>query len=296
MRKNKIIKILKKFSAFLAALPLIFSFIFSYFQFPPRVSLADLSFDKEGNFTILAVSGLLEGEAVFSQDTRIFLNSAISKVKPDLTILMGNNILPSPFIVDMFQANTFRMIDSYGEIFDSNQTYFTVLFGDYDMGTLFDKSSQIKRYMRSEFFFGDIASNNNFLTLKENDRDFVANYRVSLLNKGNEEAYLYFIDCQDDIQDEQIAWIQSTANKPSYFFSFSPLYQRENFDIFFEIQNSKAFFSGNSYYMKEDLKDDIHFAEISLCSKVVEGDEVNRRYAAKKIVLTTQGGLFFADI
>ena len=144
MRKNKIIKILKKFSAFLAALPLIFSFIFSYFQFPPRVSLPDLSFDKEGNFTILAVSGLLEGEAVFSQDTRIFLNSAISKVKPDLTILMGNNILPSPFIVDMFQANTFRMIDSYGEIFDSNQTYFTVLFGDYDMGTLFDKSSQIK--------------------------------------------------------------------------------------------------------------------------------------------------------
>ena len=60
----------------------------------------------------------------------------------------------------------------------------------------------------------------------------MANYRVSLLNKGNEEAYLYFIDCQDDIQDEQIAWIQSTANKPSYFFSFSPLYQRENFDIF----------------------------------------------------------------
>ncbi|MFW5780440.1 MAG: hypothetical protein ACOCWI_03200, partial [Bacillota bacterium] len=163
MRKKRIIRILRKFSAFLAALPLIFSFIFSYFQFAPNVNLPELSFDKEEEFTILSFAGLLEGEALFSNKTKEFLSRTISEVNPDLVVLMGNNILPSPFISDMFVANTFRIIDEYTEFFNNKKTYFTILFGNYDVGALYDKSSQIKRFMRSKYFIGDISSNNNFL-------------------------------------------------------------------------------------------------------------------------------------
>lgn len=286
---------MRKLSGFIAVLPLIFSFILSYFQVTPIDYGEELRFNQNGEFNILVLPGLLEGERGFSAQTRNYINSIIAVSEPDLVVLGGNNIIPQPLIADLFLAYTMNIIDEYVSVFEENEVRFTVIFGDYDTKGLYDKSSQLKRYMRSEYFVGGIANSQNLNTLYNRRRNISGNFRISLLSYGNQAFYLYVIDYQNggEIAEEQINWFQNPLNLPSLVFSFNHLFveREDGYNFILYDENVIGYVSSeeplNADFITIENPSILRAGQSALYS---EGN-ITREYKAKKIVLTAEGGL-----
>ncbi|MDD4316687.1 MAG: hypothetical protein PHC84_05970, partial [Clostridia bacterium] len=184
MNRQRIIRVLRKLSAVVAVLPLIFSFILSYFQPTPRDNGESLQFD--GEFVILAFSGLF-----LKEDTR-FLEEKISEHRPDLVLLCGDNVFPQTLVSDLLFAGTMRIIDKYIGVFEKRKTYFSALFGTYDIAGLFDKSAQLKRFMRSDYFVGGVQDSQSVKVMSANKKSH-GNFRISIIVEG-ETYYIFVVD------------------------------------------------------------------------------------------------------
>lgn len=291
---------MRKLSGFVAALPLIFSFALSYFQYTPADYGEQLQFDKNSEFHMLLLAGFLEGEKEFSQNTKDYLQEIIEQSQPNFVVLGANNIYPQPLIADLFLGYSFDVIDEYVKIFEENKVYFTVLFGGYDTKGLYDKSAQVKRYMRSEYFVGGINGNNGINTLYDRKNNIVNTFQTTILSVNNKSKNLIIIDYQkeDDTLNQQVDWINSHMELPSIIFSYDKLYDESlvtqpDSDFLLFNENIQAFISFNSSADADVFfEDNILFSEMSLSAKIKDGILL-RSYKAKKIVLTEDGGLSF---
>lgn len=286
---------MRKLAGFIAALPLVFSFVLSYFQVTPPDYGEELQFDSSGEFNILIISGLMEGEGGFSYASKTYINDILSQTKPDLVVLGGNNIAPQPLITDLFLAYTMNNIDEYIKVFEDNKVYFTILFGDYDTKGLYDKSSQLKRYMRSKYFVGGISNSQNLNVLYDRRKNISGNFRIKILNDNNGFVYLYMIDYQSDmdLSDEQKAWFKNPLELPAYIFSYRNLYEKKDLEYNFLLndKNARAYISANSKEHSDiTLDNGLMLLSTAQSSSYDEG-LIERSYTAKKIVLTNEGGL-----
>ncbi len=226
LNKHRVTRILRSVSAFVAILPLVSSFLLSYFQVTPPSFIGELTFNKEGYFVILSLPNLQEGNQGFSSQTKDNIIDIIDRLNPNLVVLSGNNISPQPLIADLFLAYTMDTIDNYVELFDATQTYFTVIFGNTDIMGLYDKSAQTKRFMRSKYFVGGVNSTNNLETLYNRRKSLVGNYRFIV--KGDDiNACIYVLDFQDKstLSAQQTSWVSvEEDNCISLILSYKKLY------------------------------------------------------------------------
>lgn len=247
-------------------LPLIFSYILSYFQPTPQDDGERLSFQDE--FVILAFGGL------FSQGEMAFLEEKIDETKPDLVLLCGNNIYPQTLASDLLLAGTMQIIDKYAELFERKKTYFSALFGEYDVSGLFDASAQLKRFMRSKYFVGGVQNSQNIEVMKEKKKAD-GNFRISIFRDADTAFYIYIADTsKQSFTSEQKQWIG--ASQPFLLFSYRKSEIPEGGWAFFASKEEQPF----------DIKQ----------SGVYEKGQVTYRYCAKKIVLTASGELFQNEI
>ncbi len=299
MNKQRIIRFLRKLSGFIATLPLIFSFILSYFQVTPADYGEKLRFDDKGEFCALVLAGLLEGEGGFSQKTKEYINDLLIESKPDLVILGGNNIAPQPIATDLFMASTMNIIDEYTALFDNGKTYFTALFGDYDMASLFDKTAQLKRYMRSKYFVGGIAHTDSLYTLYNRKKGLCGNFRITVFAEDKPAYYLYIMDYRGgEIPSAQQSWFEGgNADLPSVVFSFKSLYAWDDNKTEYLLynENVKAYVSMGDWANEGQDNAEAVLIKTPLIGKYSAEGSVQREYRAKKIVLSERGGLTVID-
>lgn len=266
MNRQRIIRILRKLSATVAVLPLIFSYILSYFQPTPQDDGERLSFQDE--FVILAFSGL------YSQGETQFLEEKIDGIKPDLVLLCGNSIYPQTLASDLLFAGTMQIIDKYAELFEKKKTYFSALFGEYDVSGLFDASAQIKRFMRSKYFVGGVQNSQNVEVMEEKKKAD-GNFRISVFRGAKTAFYIYIADTsKQSFTSEQEQWIETS--QPFLLFSYRKSEIHEGGWAFFASKEEQLF----------GIKQ----------SGIYEKGQVSYRYCAKKIVLTASGELFQSEI
>lgn len=266
MKRQRIIKILRKLSATVAVLPLVFSFIMSYFQPTPTDSGERLSFVNE--FVILAVSGL------FSTGETAYLEEKIDEIQPDLVVLCGDNVLPQTLASDLLLAGTMQIIDRYAELFENKKTYFCVAFSNYDISGLYDKSAQLKRFMRSDYFVGGVRSFGNIQVMKDSKKAN-GNFRISIFRGKDIAFFIYIADTSEQaLTDEQKNWL-AAAHKPFVLFSYKQAYGQEGWVFFSSAEEQPFGIKRSGIYQK---------------------GEVSYDYSAKKIVLTANGELFQSDI
>lgn len=289
---------MRKLSAFVAVLPLLFSFVLSYFQVAPKDKGEKLSFNQNGEFIILFVGGLLE-EKGFSEKGKGYLKSVIDEANPQLVILGGNNIMAQPIISDLFFAETMKIIDGYNAIFEEKEVYFSVLYGEWDNSSLFDKSAQLKRYMRSDYFVGGISNSESLQVLYNRKGALIGNFSINIYNNAILHNQLFIIDYQngDENLEDKKNWLKSISDKPSIIFTNGQNYNftDENTNFQFATANTMASFSSCCIESYEFWSDDILYATLPQSGKVQDGSVIYN-YKAKKIVLAVDGGLFVEDI
>lgn len=289
---------MRKLTAFVAVLPLIFSFVLSYFQVSPKDKGEKLSFNSNGEFSILFVGGLLEKKG-FSEEGKEFLNNMIEISKPQFVILGGNNIMTQTIITDLFLAETMKIIDAYNTIFENKGVFFSVLFGEWDNRSLFDKSAQLKRYMRSDNFVGGISNNESLQVLYNRKGALIGNFCITIYDKDAPHSLIYLIDFQENGEDigDKKNWLKKTSDMPSFIFTNGQNYNfgndAENFKLV--SATTKGVFCSSCFDDYEFYSKNILFASLPQSGKV-SGGEVTYDYKAKKIVLTNGGELFLENI
>lgn len=287
MSKQKIIRVLKNVSIFIAVLPLAFSFMLSYFQITPPAFNQELLFDDTCQFIILTLPNLQLGRKGFSQKNRDDVVAAIQQTKPDLVILGGNNVFIQPLFADLFFSYTMDIIDKYVSIFEEEKVFFTVIFGDMDTKGLYNKSAQTKRFMRSKYFVGGVIDTGTLPVFYQRRKDIVGNYKIRI--KGLEsDVFLYMADCQslNTLSEEQIDWLtEQDDNTALFVFSYKKLYeinQEGTVDYVFATENVKAFISFN--------KINEHSIIIENCIYLLEISSDNKYFV---ITITEDGNLLF---
>lgn len=106
-----------------------------------------------GKFKLMQIADIQE-IADFSADTEALLTAALSREKPDLAILTGDQI--KGYGVTMHTgdpvANAETVIGRIVACLEKTQTPFTVLFGNHDVFCGIDKKQQWEMYRRSPLF------------------------------------------------------------------------------------------------------------------------------------------------
>ena len=314
-RKRKIIKILRNIIAISALLPLILSFLLAYIQLTPEDKGEKLSFSNNKEFKIIFISGILEntGKVEFSAQNKDFLFNIIENENPDFVVLGGDNLLPSSNISELILRNTLVTIDEIAKVFNQKKTYFSILFGNFDNNSLYDKFSQTKRYMRSNYFVGNIEDNENvrvYASTKEN----MVNYKISLFYKDNQVYNIFLIDTlveNDILESEYNFYKNNIGNEPNIIFSYDNLFSTENIKTFqgeispvkaqknFYLGNTKGIFASGinkDFSIIINEKDnDILCSALLHGARILPGGEIENNFYAKIITLKTNGGLSVND-
>jgi len=172
---------MKKFAALI-----LFLNIICYAQKP-------LKFNSNGNFKILQFTDIHWSEdPAYTDKTAVTLRSVISKEKPDLIILTGDNVNCIPM------KNGWKNL---GNIIEEAKTPWTLVFGNHDEEQDFSKLQSFEYLKTFPHFIGE----------KGNVRG-VINYSIPVFGHDGElpAAYLYLIDSGDYTRNPKLGsydWI-----------------------------------------------------------------------------------------
>ncbi len=176
-----------------------------------------LQFNKDGSFKIMQVADIQDDHHLIPA-TLDFFRIAIESEKPDLVVLLGDNIsgVPSDFEnIEKARKNTAKAIDCYMSFFEEIKMPVAVVFGNHDTENEVTKEEQMQMYM----------SYDCCLAIDEGpDISGCGTYNVPILSSdGTKIAYnLWFFDSylydkekgiSDNIQQDQIDWYIKKSNE-----------------------------------------------------------------------------------
>lgn len=176
-----------------------------------------LQFNKDGSFKIMQVADIQDDHHLIPA-TLDFFKIAIETEKPDLIVLLGDNIsgVPSDFEdIEKARKNTAKAIDCYMSFFEEMKVPVAVVFGNHDTENEVTKEEQMQMYM----------SYDCCLAIDEGpDISGCGTYNIPVLSSdGTKTAYnLWFFDSylydgekgiSDNIQQDQIDWYIKKSNE-----------------------------------------------------------------------------------
>lgn len=176
-----------------------------------------LQFNEDGTFKIMQVADIQDDHHLIPA-TLDFFKLAIETEKPDLVVLLGDNIsgVPSDFKdIEKARKNTAKAIDCYMSFFEEMKQPVAMVFGNHDTENDVTKEEQMKMYM----------SYDCCLAIDEGDSiSGCGTYNLPVLSSdGKKVAYnLWFFDSylhdaekgiSDNIQQDQIDWYIKTSEE-----------------------------------------------------------------------------------
>ncbi|MBE6756075.1 MAG: metallophosphoesterase [Clostridia bacterium] len=176
-----------------------------------------LQFNKDGTFKIMQVADIQDDHHLIPA-TLDFFRIAIESEKPDLVVLLGDNIsgVPSDFEdIEKARKNTAKAIDCYMSFFEEIKMPVAIVFGNHDAENKVTKEEQMQMYM----------SYDCCLAIDEGpDISGCGTYNLPVLSSdGTKIAYnLWFFDSalydeakgiSDNIQQDQMDWYIKTSNE-----------------------------------------------------------------------------------
>ena len=208
-------------------------------------STAKLQFNKDGTFKIMLVADIQDDHHLIPATLEYF-EMAMESEKPDLIVLLGDNIsgVPSDFKnIETARKNTAKAIDCYMSFFEEKGVPVAMVFGNHDTENEVTKEEQMQMYM----------SYDCCLAIDEGDEvSGCGTYNVPVLSSdGTKTAFnLWFFDSylhdsekgiSDNIQQNQIDWYIKKSNelkaqnggKPVDSFAFQHIMPKEVLDAEF---------------------------------------------------------------
>lgn len=176
-----------------------------------------LQFNEDGTFKIMQVADIQDDHHLIPA-TLDFFRLAIETEKPDLIVLLGDNIsgVPSDFEdIEKARKNTAKAIDCYMSFFEEMKIPVAVVFGNHDTENKVTKEEQMAMYM----------SYDCCVAVDEGEEiSGCGTYNVPVLSSdGTKVAYnLWFFDSylydgekgiSDNIQQDQIDWYIKKSNE-----------------------------------------------------------------------------------
>lgn len=176
-----------------------------------------LQFNEDGTFKIMQVADIQDDHHLIPA-TLDFFRLAIESEKPDLVVLLGDNIsgVPSDFEdIEKARKNTAKAIDCYMSFFEEIKMPVAIVFGNHDAENKVTKEEQMQMYM----------SYDCCLAIDEGpDISGCGTYNLPVLSSdGTKIAYnLWFFDSalhdeekgiSDNIQQDQMDWYIKTSNE-----------------------------------------------------------------------------------
>ncbi len=176
-----------------------------------------LRFNKDGTFKIMQVADIQDDHHLIPA-TLDYFKIAIEAEKPDLVVLLGDNIsgVPSDFKdIEKARKNTAKAIDCYMSFFEEIKMPVAVVFGNHDAENDVTKEEQMQMYM----------SYDCCLAIDDGpDISGCGTYNIPVLSSdGTKIAYnLWFFDSylydedkgiSDNIQQDQIDWYIKKSNE-----------------------------------------------------------------------------------
>ena len=180
-------------------------------------STAKLQFNKDGTFKIMLVADIQDDHHLIPATLEYF-EMAMESEKPDLIVLLGDNIsgVPSDFKnIETARKNTAKAIDCYMSFFEEKGVPVAMVFGNHDTENEVTKEEQMQMYM----------SYDCCLAIDEGDEvSGCGTYNVPVLSSdGTKTAFnLWFFDSalhdaekgiSDNIQQDQIDWYISESER-----------------------------------------------------------------------------------
>ncbi len=176
-----------------------------------------LQFNKNGTFKIMQVADIQDDHHLIPA-TLDYFKMAIDSEKPDLVVLLGDNIsgVPSDFEdIEKARKNTAKAIDCYMSFFEKEKIPVAIVFGNHDTENNVTKEEQMKMYM----------SYDCCVAVDEGEEiSGCGTYNVPVLSSdGTKTAYnLWFFDSylsdeengiSDNIQQNQVDWYIKKSNE-----------------------------------------------------------------------------------
>ncbi|MBR3588133.1 MAG: metallophosphoesterase family protein [Clostridia bacterium] len=176
-----------------------------------------LQFNKDGTFKIMQVADIQDDHHLIPA-TLDFFRLAIESEKPDLVVLLGDNIsgVPSDFKdIEKARKNTAKAIDCFMSFFEEMNVPVAVVFGNHDAENDVTKEEQMQMYM----------SYDCCIAVDEGEEiSGCGTYNIPVLSSdGKKIAYnfWFFDSClydeekgiSDNIQQNQIDWYIKKSNE-----------------------------------------------------------------------------------
>lgn len=153
-----------------------------------------LRFNKDGSFKILQLADL-QDIIIFRPLTRIFIEDVLTKEKPDLVVLTGDNIAPGAgFMKWMIK----KSIDNFMKLFEKAGVPVAIVYGNHDADrNCMTKEEQWEVYESYSCFVGQRDS--------EELSGFGTYYLPILSSKSDKQKFtLWFFDSQEYNKDETV--------------------------------------------------------------------------------------------
>lgn len=190
-----------------------------------------LKFNADGKFKILMINDTQDTDKTMKDTVKLITNS-LDKVKPDLVVLVGDNI--SSYWLGVNEQKVAKAIDNIVKPIDDRNIPFAIVFGNHDQESGVSKEKQMQMYL----------SYKNCLAVDEGESlSNCGTYNLLIKNsKGSKNIFnIWMIDSGTSassggyqcVNADQIAWYQKTSDQlknenggkpmPSLFFQHIPV-------------------------------------------------------------------------
>ena len=169
-----------------------------------------LQFNLDGKFKIMIITDVHTGKKLDSY-TRLLMDLALDQEKPDLVVLLGDNIMSIDPVLFISKENTKTAINNLLDPIIKRNIPFCVVMGNHDSEGAFSRKDQMEYYMSFPGSLSQIGENDN----RVGDYNVVIRSSDSLRNVIN----LWFMDSGESkdtytgngytyITEEQITWYE----------------------------------------------------------------------------------------
>ncbi|MBR2731572.1 MAG: metallophosphoesterase [Clostridia bacterium] len=183
---------------------------------------AHLTFNEDGEFTILQVADIQDG-ALLTTLAKETLRAAVEKTNPDLIMLTGDNIAGYVCTVGSLPMYAIRQ---FMEIFEEFGIPVAAVYGNHDdQNTAMDKEAQMEVYMEYDCFIGckGVVAEK---TVGSNTMKNVGTYNIPVFASKDSDQVLFNVWCFDSgnynpdnsvggygyVLPEQVAWYEDVSN------------------------------------------------------------------------------------
>ena len=206
-------KILKSLTAFFAISVILLSSVLPAFASanPQADGRPTLKFNSSGKFRIMMINDTQDTDKTI-KDTLKLINNSLDKTKPDLVVLVGDNIAGRWLGVNKKQVA--KAIDNIVKPINDRHIPFAVVFGNHDQESGISKEEQMKMYMSYKYCLavdeGSSLSNCGTYNLLIKDSKGEKNvFNIWMVDSGTSAkggGYQY-------VNEDQIEWYIKTSNE-----------------------------------------------------------------------------------